>query len=572
MRARLTVSILLALFAILTLLDRFVLIELMARRTALPLLAAVVEALAIVAAGALMRRSRRVDVPVDFLIGYPVFGTLCFLVGLANVSVWTMVPLAALFALGGVALLLMRFAEEEREVEGPIPMHRTGFLAVIAVLACAFVVAQAPASSLDELAYHLAVPHTWVLEGRAIELPLLSHSYFPLGIESADLPLLSLLGSTSGGTASHFLHLFAAIAVTLVVARRTGSWLATAAIITTPALAITAGWSLVDWPLVGLFAVLWIALESDDVRTASAATTAGLLVKYTFLPFAVMAWVLRRRVPSWIVLAGLVFFARNLILTGNPIAPFLAGDEPHVAGYRVAALADYVFDGNFIDESLGASLLVLAPFATGLLPLATLAAGVALFLLAPSSRILVPFFVVPALSGAGALQKRVVAALTVIAVVMQTFLVIWFTARGGAFSLLAATATEEEFLRKQRSSYASVEWLNQVVPARSRMLVVGLNETYWFARPVRGGGNFDGVRVSRYLDLPNTAALRERLRRDGITHVAVITVPVTTKDAIKREERQTTLSPAAQKMLAEMLDRYASNVVSRGNATLFTLQ
>jgi hypothetical protein len=434
------------------------------------------------------------------------------------------------------------------------------------------VVAQAPASSLDELAYHLAVPHTWALEGRAIELPLLSHSYFPLGIESADLPLLSVLGSTSGGTASHFLHLFAAIAVTLVVARRTGSWLATAAIITTPALAITAGWSLVDWPLIGLFAVLWIALESDDRRTASAATAAGLLVKYTFLPFAIMAWVLRRKVPSWIVLVGLVFFARNLILTGNPIAPFLAGDEPHVVGYRVAALADYVFDGDFIDESIGASLLVLAPFATGLLPLATLAAGVVLFLLAPSSRILLPFFVGPALSGAPALRKRVVAALTVTAVVMQTFLVIWFTARGGSFSLLAATATEEEFLRKQRSSFASVEWLNQVVPARSRMLVVGLNETYWFARPVRGGGNFDGARVSRYLDLPNTAALRERLRRDGITHVAVITVPVTTKDAIKREERQTSLSPAAQKMLAEMLDRYASNVVSRGNATLFTLQ
>jgi hypothetical protein len=87
-------------------------------------------------------------------------------------------------------------------------------IAILAVLACAFVAAQAPPSSLDELAYHLAVPHTWVLEGRAVALPLLSHSWFPLGIESADLPSLSLLGAIDGGIASHFLHLFAAIAMT----------------------------------------------------------------------------------------------------------------------------------------------------------------------------------------------------------------------------------------------------------------------------------------------------------------------------------------------------------------------
>ena len=40
----------------------------------------------------------------------------------------------------------------------------------------------------------------------------------------------------------------------------------------------------------------------------------------------------------------------------------------------------------------------------------------------------------------------------------------------------------------------------------------------------------------------------------------------------RTEERQTTLSPTAQKMLAQMLDRYASSVLSRGNATLFTLK
>jgi hypothetical protein len=54
--------------------------------------------------------------------------------------------------------------------------------------------------------------------------------------------------------------------------------------------------------------------------------------------------------------------------------------------------------------------------------------------------------------------------------------------------------------------------------------------------------------------------------------VAVIAVPMTTSDVQKREERQTTLSPAAQKMLSQTLDRYAANITSRGSAIVFTLK
>lgn len=46
----------------------------------------------------------------------------------------------------------------------------------------------------------------------------------------------------------------------------------------------------------------------------------------------------------------------------------------------------------------------------------------------------------------------------------------------------------------------------------------------------------------------------------------------TTKDEQKIEERQTTLSPAAQRMLVAMLDRFAANVTSRGDVTLFALR
>jgi hypothetical protein len=316
---------------------------------------------------------------------------------------------------------------------------------------------------------------------------------------------------------------------------------------------------------------LYFALRDDDLDTASLATAAGLLMKYTFLPFAIVAWAIKRRLPRWTIVLGLVFFVRNVVLTGNPFAPFLGADAPHVSHYRAVALADYVFEGPFIDEALGAALLILPAFATGLLALASVILALGFFLLGPSSRLLVPYLVVPAVNAAPELRRRALAIAVAFAVVLQTFLVVWFTARTNAFSLLAGT-TEEDYLRKARPSYGAVEWLNHSLPQRSRTLVVGHGETYWFTRPVRGGGNFDGERLSRYLDLPTPEALRERLRNDGITHVAVLAVPPPTADDKKREERQATLTPAAQRMLSQTLDRYASSVTSRGNAALFTLK
>jgi hypothetical protein len=574
-RVRYVLAILLGLFAVLTLLDRFVLVELLLRRTILPLLLALGVAFAMIGIGAMARRAKRLDVPLDLLLGYPLFGTLCFLVATLKIAAWTLVPVAVLGAIATVVMLLRRGAEDTQAAPTYPPLQWVA-IAVAAVLVCAFVAAQAPPASLDELAYHLAVPHTWVLEGRAVELPLLSHSYFPLGIESADLLPLLLLGPSDGGVASHLLHLLAALAATLLVLRRTQSWLATAAIVTTPALAITAGWSLVDWPLAGLFVALYIAFEDGDLDLASAATAAGLLTKYTFAPFALVAWVITfvrtRRLPRWPALLGLVFFARNLLLTGNPVAPFLSANAPHVSGFRELALADYIFQGTFVDEALGAAIVALPVFAAGGIAIAAALLAIALFLLAPSSRILIPFLVVPSVSAAPALRRRVLAVLIAVAVVVQTFLVIWFAARTNAFTLLAGTATEEQYLRAQRPAYASTEWLNLQLPPESRTLLIGHGETYWFTRRIRGGGNFDGPRVSHYLELPTPEALRERLRVDGITHVAIVTPAITTTVDEKREERQTTLSPAAQRILALTLDRYASNMTSRGNATLFALR
>jgi len=569
-RARFVLALLVALFALLTLADRFVLIELNVRRLAIPMLLAVVEAIAIAAVGMIARR-RGSDPALDFVIGYPLFGAICFLIALLKIAAWTMLPLVIL---GAIAWPLAR----ARQSESPRPPDRLPapalpLLAIAIVLLCAFVTAQTPAVSLDEVAYHLAVPQTWTVEGRAVELPLLSHSYFPLGIESADLPLLATFGQ-AGAVASHFLHLIAAIAAMALIARRTQSWLATAAIATTPALALTAGWSLVEWPLVGIFIALALALERDDDRTAMLATAAGLLTKYTFIPFAIVAWAISRKwrpaIPA--IAIGSLFFIRNLILTGNPVAPFLSAAAPHVSGYRGAYFADYIFEGTFIDESLGASIFGMAFGAIGPIALVSLAIALVLFLLGPSSRILIPYLSVAAASAAPMLKRRLFAIVIGAAIVVQMFFVVWSTERSGAFGLMSGRTTEQGFVASQRATFPSIVWLNATLPQSSRTLVVGYGETFWFTRPVRGGGNFDSDRMSRYLGAPTPEALRERLRGDGITHVAILSTTPPTRVEKKIEERAQQLSPEAQRMLAQTLDRYAASVTTRGTDTLFTLR
>jgi hypothetical protein len=573
------VAIVIALYLLLVLLDRFVLVELLVRRIGLSILLALFEAFAILGVGFAVRgalartwHAEDADLPRDFLLGYPIFGALCFLLGTLNVSSWTMGIVLVVCGVAGIYVLVRRF--ESRPPVMPAISEPLVLIALAIVFLCALIAAQAPPSSLDELAYHLAVPWTWVKEHRAIDLPLISHSYFPLGLESADLPLLTILGQIAGGIASHFLHLGAALAATAMLFRLSrGNAIALAAIVTTPALALIAGWSLVDWPLIGICAILVLALDDGDAATISVSVAAGLLTKYTFIPFAIIAIVVARRwrglLPGLAI--GSIFFIRNLILTANPIAPFFSAAAPHVAGYRAPFLSDYVFDGHFLDESLGASIIAACTLSAGMLPWILIGAAMLLFVLAPSSRILLPFLAIPAARSHR--PRRLMRVLLGLSIVVQLFLIGYFVDRGGAFSLLSASASDTEFLTKQRPSFKTVQSIDALLPADARALVIGLNETFWFARRVRGGGNFDGPRVSRYLEMPTPEALYARLKNDGITHVAVVApAAATTAVAQKLEERETDLSPDAQRILAQTLDHYASNVAPGAGATVFTLK
>jgi hypothetical protein len=506
-RLRSVLAVLLALFALLTLFDRFAPFEVLVVRSGVPLFVAMLEALAMAGFGALLRRAKRIDLPLDFLLGYPVFGAALFLIALLRISTWTLVPVLVLGVLAAIVYLLKWYSEDERPAREPIPLHWTALLVAL-VLGYALVAAQRPPSP---------VAHTWLLEGRAVDLSLLAEAKAPLGVQSADLLPLALLGPVRGGTASHLLYWFTALATTALILRRTRSWLATAAIVTAPA-------ALLIWPLTGIFVALYAALEDDDRKTASAATAAGLLASFFFIPFALAAWALKRRIPEWTAVLGLVFFFR--------------AELPDLRGDRAVALADYVFEKTFAHEALGASILTLPVFATGPVAIAAAVLALLLFLLAPSSRLLVPYLAVAGVSAATELRRRFLAALVVLAVAVQTFIIL---------------RTEPE----TRTPPASIQWLNANLPRDSRTLVIGESDARSFARRVRAG---EIERVSEYLELQNADAVRERMRADGITHVAVI------------EKEGVALTPGAQRMLAQTLDRYAATVTSQGDATVFTLR
>lgn len=540
------------------------------------------------------------SVAFDLVAGYPLFGAAVFVVALATVHKLVMLALMVVFAAAGVARLRrsVRVTSSATALDGPAI---ASVFALVAGLWGAVMQAQLPAFTLDEVVYHLTIPKAWILEGRPFDTPLLSQSYFPLGIETADLPPLALLGDR-GALSSHFTHVAVAVASCALLfawlRRRVSAQVAvvlTAAVATTPALLVTTGWSWNEWPLLGLCVGLLAALDeltgenasADPMATGVALSVAGgLLCKYTFIAYAaplfVAAWsVLRTDTEKTRTLGraalvggvfGGVFFLRNLALTGNPIAPFLDPLSPHVTRFRegataAATLVAYIYDEGTSDEALGVTLLAgvlsLALCWRGLREerwLTRAAAGLAAVLAVlsfarPSARLLTPFLagvgVVGLVALARALDGRAArAALWALAVasVAQTVSVVTFFDYLRPLATLMPGATERGFLEASRTGYEPIAWLNQQTPASSRTLVIGLNQLFWMSHPFGGGGNFDGPRMAHYLEAESPIALHIKLRRDGYTHIALYRPRVLAGSGPvdgRRAEAATVLTPRA---------------------------
>jgi hypothetical protein len=615
-------------------------------RLLLPMLVAIVEALAAIGTARLILRvaCRAQDrswldrsPATQLLVGLPLFGTLLFLAGLVSTSAPAVCAIALPLALYAVVDRIAAGSPTRALLRARDPL---GAVALAAAGAIALLFAQMPAFSLDEVAYHLAVPMQWIVSGRVEAFPLISHSWFPFGVESADLFALRLLGH-GGAVASHFVRVFCGVALAALLVRRLAAGSATpllfaAAIVTAPVLLVTAGWSWNEVPLVGVVVVLFLALdELANGRPALAliglAVSAGLATKYTFAPIALLllavAFTVVDRTRRLALLRaaaiggafGSIFFVRNALQAGNPFEPILREGTGDV-GFRwtgnwLGTLGSYVFDLRIFDEALGFSLLLLAfcslahlmDFARppdGLRSpsarcarlalaardlrsrsrferwscLALLFACAALAPLTPSARVFVPFLVVPALVGAEtvgrfrAAPRRAIAAVLGVAVAAQLTEAALYASAHDPLALLAGRSSVPSWLAHQRPVTSDVLWIDARLPAQSRALVLGVQELFWFSHEVRGGGNNDGPRVAAYLRAGDPDQLRERLRRDGITHVAlgraVVDAP---SEDWKHHERETLLDAATVNLVGTLLQTQR-RIAAKGPLMVFELQ
>jgi hypothetical protein len=589
----------------------------------LPLLVAVASALASIGAGDLLLRlvRRIVAEPAEgratsflLIVGYPIFGTILFLVALVSTrAVVLVVPSLLLAVLGGVSI---RRRAGEALPRVPYPAALAGG----ALLLIALVLSLLPAVSLDEVSYHLAIPDLWVSSGKAVELPLMSHSWFPLGTESADLPALALLGEEGGAIASHLLHLLVAVAMALQMAAWLGraspatGWFGTVGILSTPALLLMAGWSGTDVPLAAVTTVLFVELDGFVRREgpaggAAVAIAAGLLIKYTFVPIALalagLAWILaphRRwtltKAAALGFVAGSVFFARNLQATGNPVAPFLSGETGGIERFRWAGgwaetLSSYLFDPRWIDDSLGFVLPGLAISSLVMLRLLEstwhrltvivfVAGALLLSAIGPAGRILIPFLLPPALIvlfsigtviPAG-VRQRLLAAVLIAGASLQILVAALHLARLDPLPVLTGQVEDREWVSSLRRSQHLIEAANPFLPEEGRTLVLGVQELFWFRGDVRGGGNFDSPRIAEYLDAPPDELL-DRLRGDGMTHLLLyenrISVGPPSSDR-STQQRSLTMSRDGALRLSQFLNQHTEIEASFEHGMLFRIR
>jgi hypothetical protein len=559
----------------------------------------------------------------DFAAGLPLFGTLCFLVAcVSTTSQVLLVPLVACAALGLPSMrAVLRGARE------PLTLSPSVWIVVAGAAAVALTMAQLPPCTRDEVAYHLAVPRAWVLEGRVVELPLNSHSYFPFGVESAALPLLAAAGH-AGAIAFHFVILASLLAGLALLhgflaqfAAPSGSALALVCVASTPALVLTSGTAWIDAPLLALTLGLAHALSqalraqlsAPSLARVALFVAAGALTKYTWALVLTVGFGAAlvacggRRAPLLRLAAcavtglilGSVFFVRNLLWTGNPVAPFLDSSTPHVAAFNQGEspadlLLNYVFDPLMVDESLGALLLAFAllfvavqrelvdaPFARALGALSLLALC-ALVALGAAGRLLVPFAVLPAglaLTGlarlcasAPRLGRAVAAACIAIALGQLAFLV---TAVAQYEPLAVLREDDAAVLARLRPLYPAIRFLDDQLPDRSRTLVLGIQESYWFRHNVRSGGNFDGPRVTAFLSAGSPSELAARWRRAGFTHVAYYRKNLIVGAgplAGRRAESKTTLDPTTAALLRDAMNQHTTTIAEAEGVVLLAVR
>ncbi len=557
------------------------------------------------AAGARVRAVLRLPVapglrlPVDLVLGSGAAGACILALGLGGaLRPWFLVLLTGLLGVTG-------------RWRGTLAAWRRAWPAAVAGLPFLLVAVQPP-FFYDALVYHLGLPWQGLVEGGLKAHPENLFAAFPPLAQLAYVPALSV-GLVRVPAVLHWLVFVAAAAAVTALARAAGAprglaALAGAAFMLLPTHVLVPGFPAAEaWALAAVLSALALAVAWQD-RPGVAWLIGGLLglavaARLQGLPWAlivggVVLATARRRTTSGLrtvagaVAGSTVWWLKNLVLLGDPVAPLLWHREGMETLWRDSLSSLHA--GVTLGRVVGSFPAHLIPAATVVAPLA-LAAGYAV--LARRSR---PTLVLAAAAAAGLVAWQVTGALPRFLAPTLALLAALAAAaavsRGGATIaalalgltvLLGAAATARLLLGPPGSAMvagvlgrpgpslvvddpAPAFRASRALPEDARVLFVGETRPFGFPRPMVVSSQHDAPPLREVVEgLPDAAAVRGWLRRRGFTHLLV------NRGELARLGRDYPVAPwrsaAGRRRFGQLLALLGSPVVRVGEVQVYRL-
>lgn len=479
-----------------------------------------------------------------FSIGFAALALLVFALGLAGAFERGVLVGVTI---GGAALalpFLYREARRARRVRFENRAIRWLLAATAAILVLGIVLASAPPTSGDAIAYHFSAPKEWLDAGRIFPIWWQWQAFQPFSPEMHFALAEALDGGRAAGVVAGVLGAFSAACV-FGLARELGG--PTVAAVSS---LLWVGQGMFLWEATGGFVELtlsgfaalsaWHLLALRHTQRLLDAAWAGLALglaigtKYhglVFVPFlavlavAVVAGPARRRalmVGSFAALAavGLPWYVRNWVVAGNPVYPFAAdlfGGRYLDAGSRYdldQSLSGHGLDGiwrlpffplEFLlhtdryerGYSFSPALFLLPPVAVALGTRAARLVGLGMLVylviwwegMQQITRYLLPALAFAAVLGGGAAvalaRRRGWGRRYLLAVAAVT--AVPFAAITGLFTWQIAPGvlgveSEGAFVQRLTGTYRAFQWLDNELPPDGRVLI-GIRDLYWLERP-----------------------------------------------------------------------------------------
>lgn len=474
-----------------------------------------------------------------FTVGYAFLALLVFVLGYAHAFHRSVLVAVALV---GAALALPFLPGELRSVRAAwrdAGTLRRPLIAIGLLLLLDVVLASAPPTSGDAIAYHLSAPKEWLHSGRIFPVWWDWNTFQPFSTElhqalgqalwngRAAMVVTALLGAFSVccvyGLTRELAGRSAAVVAALVwVAQGMFVWESTGGFVEL----VLAGFvALAAWHL----AVLRRSGRINDALWAGLAAGVAAGTKYHGLIFVgafalvVVLVTHGRRGPALALFAAgaavaLPWYVRNWIVTGNPLYPFAAGVfggkyldagsrydlNQSLSGYGLPGIwrlpffpLEFLLHTGRYERgySFSPALFVLAPvgIVIGGRTARLLGLGILVYLvvwwetmhqITRYLLLVLPFAAV--LAGAAAVwlwqrhARAVLAAVALVTVVPFAAIAGLFTWRIGPGAVGAQSTSA--FVQKQTGTYDAFRWLDRNLPPRGRVLI-GIRDAYWLDRP-----------------------------------------------------------------------------------------